>query len=554
MTLAPTLRTVAKALGPAGRRRLVLLVGLTVLSALAEFATITAMLQLLRSWLGDGADSAGSRVFLLFALAILAAGSIRLLLFAATQRLGLATGHHLLVAVQRRVLARPWTVHVAARGSGPLAAVDLVEQWLFGVLLPVLQAGSAIVIGLGLLAALLWVNAEVAIVAALLLGALFLVVTTISRRSLCAASDALGEMYELRFAAIQDNVGGLRELILAGSREAAAERFRQIDRALADARTRMMIVGGVPRILVETLGIIALALVAAWLAQRPGGLAPMLPTLAALALGAQRLLPLAQSVSQAATNLAGMSGVQQRMVALLDGPDLDERAPAAPLPFTGEIALHDVAYAYPGRDEPVLQGIDLAIRRGERIALIGRNGSGKSTLADLVMGLLEPASGSILVDGEPLAPALVRGWQRNIAHVAQAPFLTDASIARNIAFSDEAPDHALVVQAATKVGLHDFIMALPRGYETRVGERGQLLSGGQRQRLALARAFYRQAPLLVLDEATSALDPASEQNVLSALDELQAAGTTIILIAHRETMLRGCDRVYRLTDGRIERT
>jgi ATP-binding cassette subfamily B protein len=239
------------------------------------------------------------------------------------------------------------------------------------------------------------------------------------------------------------------------------------------------------------------------------------------------------------------------MAELLAEPDLDLGPLPASLPFAGEIRLEGVSFTYAGRTEPALTGIDLAIHRGERIALTGPNGSGKSTLADLIMGLLRPSKGRLLIDGTELAAERIAAWQRNVAHVPQSPYVADSSLAANIAFMDPAPDPSRVAEALRLVGLEELVEALPQGLSTRVGHRGSLLSGGQRQRLALARALYDPAPLLVLDEATSALDQVSEAHVLSAVQLLQERGTTILIIAHRGTMLDGCDRVLRLESGRI---
>jgi ATP-binding cassette subfamily B protein len=287
------------------------------------------------------------------------------------------------------------------------------------------------------------------------------------------------------------------------------------------------------------------------MAARGGGLGLALPALASLALGAQRLLPLAQTLNQAVTGLIANRRYLEDLARLLDGPEWVEPPKAEPLPFRDEVRLEGVRFTYPNADKPALDEVDLLLRRGERVALVGRNGAGKSSLADVVMGLLAPQAGRMLVDGRPLLPGDIPSWQRNIAHVPQAPFLADASIAANIAFMVEVPDLRRVAEAARIAGLGEIVSDLPKGLETRIGERGGLLSGGQRQRLALARALYAPAPLLVLDEATSALDPTSEQHVLAVLDELQARGTAILLIAHRATMLERCTRVIRLESGRI---
>jgi ATP-binding cassette subfamily B protein len=273
--------------------------------------------------------------------------------------------------------------------------------------------------------------------------------------------------------------------------------------------------------------------------------------LAALGLGAQRLLPLLQTVSHAFSSFRASGAIQRRIAEMLAAPDLVEGSPPPPLPFAEAIALEGVRFSYPDSAGLALTDVTLTIRRGERTALTGPNGSGKSTLADLVMGLLSPISGRVLVDGVELDPGTIRAWQRNVAHVPQAPFVSDANFVANIAFMDPDPDLARVGEAARLAGLEEVVASRPGGIESRVGEGGLMLSGGQRQRLALARALYAPAPLLVLDEATSALDLESEDQVLRALDALQERGTTILLIAHSDRMVRSCAKIVRMDQGRI---
>jgi ABC-type multidrug transport system fused ATPase/permease subunit len=231
----------------------------------------------------------------------------------------------------------------------------------------------------------------------------------------------------------------------------------------------------------------------------------------------------------------------------------EQSPPAKPLELREAITFDKVSFTYPGRHDPALENISLSIERGSRVALVGPTGSGKSTLADLLMGLLEPAAGTIAVDGAALTRTNRRAWQRGIAHVPQAIFLADASIARNIAFGVPAADIDMerVVRAAATAQLDGFIASLPDGYETSVGERGVRLSGGQRQRLGIARAIYKDAPLLVLDEATSALDDETEVAVIEALDRLGGEGPTIVIIAHRRSTIEHCDCVARLDSGRL---
>jgi ATP-binding cassette subfamily B protein len=187
------------------------------------------------------------------------------------------------------------------------------------------------------------------------------------------------------------------------------------------------------------------------------------------------------------------------------------------------------------------------------VAITGKTGAGKSTLADLLMGLIEPTEGRLLVDGQELSGSQLAAWRRSIAHVPQSIFLTDDSIAANIALPSRGTimDMERVRHAAETAQLAEYVDHLPDGFATKIGERGSRMSGGQRQRLALARAIYKNAPVLVLDEATSALDDETEAAVLKTLDALREQGTTAIVIAHRASSLAGCDLAVQLDHGRL---
>jgi ATP-binding cassette subfamily B protein len=199
--------------------------------------------------------------------------------------------------------------------------------------------------------------------------------------------------------------------------------------------------------------------------------------------------------------------------------------------------------------------VNVTIRRGERLGVIGSTGSGKSTLLDVLMGLLEPSNGSFTVDGHVITAVTREAWQASISHVPQSVFLCDATIGENIAFGipKEGIDWAKVEQAALKAQLMPFVSKLPEAFKTSVGERGVRLSGGQRQRIGIARALYRDSSVLVFDEATSALDNETEVAVMNAIESLSNE-LTIIMVAHRLSTLRSCDRIIEIERGRIVRS
>jgi ATP-binding cassette subfamily B protein len=301
---------------------------------------------------------------------------------------------------------------------------------------------------------------------------------------------------------------------------------------------------------------VALSLLGGLLVLQRGSGAAVIPLLGALALGAQRLLPALQQVYRGWASLKGSNSSLQSVLAILNQPLPPLVNVADPQSFCEGIRLQAVHFRYEPEQPEVLRGVDLEIRHGERIGLIGSTGCGKSTTVDLLMGLLEPSSGRLLVDGvdihDPAHPERLAAWRAAIAHVPQSIYLADTSIAENIAFGvpRQQIDLARVKEAAEKAQIDSFIQASPEGYGSFVGERGIRLSGGQRQRIGIARALYKQARFLVLDEATSALDNLTEQALMDAIRDLEH-DITIAIIAHRLTTIRECSRIYLLEYGRV---
>jgi ABC-type multidrug transport system fused ATPase/permease subunit len=242
----------------------------------------------------------------------------------------------------------------------------------------------------------------------------------------------------------------------------------------------------------------------------------------------------------------------RRIFEILDEPEeIADRANAELLePGPGHLVFEDVTFGY-DPERPVIDGVDLEVPAGSTVALIGPTGSGKTTLATLVPRFYDTTAGRVLVDGADVRDLARRSLRREIGVISQDPFLFSASIRDNIALGiPDAPFEA-VEAAARAAQAHEFVLELPHGYDTVVGERGITLSGGQRQRIAIARAFLKDAPILLLDEATSALDIESEEVIREALVRL-VRGRTVIAIAHRLSTLRSSDRIVMLREGRIE--
>jgi subfamily B ATP-binding cassette protein MsbA len=259
-------------------------------------------------------------------------------------------------------------------------------------------------------------------------------------------------------------------------------------------------------------------------------------------------------------HLADLNGPLQRGMAAADAvyqliDSLPERVTGKTLSAraAGRLDFQDASFAYPGQNQPALSNINLSIAPGETVAFVGMSGGGKSTLVNLVPGFYSATSGQILLDGESIETIALPSLRAQIAMVSQQVVLFDDTVAANIAYGDDAPDPVRIAAAATAAHFDDVIANLPDGLQTQIGDNGARLSGGQRQRLAIARAIYKDAPILILDEATSALDTESERAVQAALDHLMQDRTTLV-IAHRLSTIERASRIVVLVHGRIVET
>ena len=567
------LGAIYSSLSAARRRQFFVLLVLMFVGAFAEIATIGAVIPFLSllsdsasdgrfglaarlfSWLGS--ETAGERLVTasaVFALVIVASGAVRFELARSMQHFAYDLNHELMLRIERVLLFQPYSFHVERNTSTLIAAVDKVEVLVFEALVPLMQAVISGFIALFIIAALVAVDPLTAMVAAAVFAAMYFLVSIRMKSRLTANSVVIARGFEERLRILQESLGGIRDVIIDGSQSTYVDLFDRENSKLNRARSNTTVISSAPRYAIETAGILAIVAIALWESQRQGGFATAVPVLGAIAIGAQRLLPLVQLVYRGWSTAAGYFSVIGQTGALLQLPvdTATDGTEGPPLQLRKRIEVDNLGFAYRTRRRRALEGISFDIAAGSTVALVGETGSGKSTLADLLMGLIDPDEGEIRIDGTVLTGANRRRWQRSIAHVPQAIFLADASIARNIAIScpGEPLDMERVAEAAGTAQLAEFVEGLPEGYDTFVGERGIRLSGGQRQRLGIARAVYKRSSVLVLDEATSALDEATEAAVMDGLHGL-GRGRTLIIIAHRRSTIAHADLVVRIDNGRL---
>lgn len=345
--------------------------------------------------------------------------------------------------------------------------------------------------------------------------------------------------------------GGIKEVRVRGCEPFIVSTFTETSEQYAKAARASRLLANAPRWTFETLAVAGMVLVAFIVLARGGGTERLVPLLAVMGLAVVRLMP-------SAIRMLGALNDMRYFAPTVDAlhKDLAERedvtTASAPIDFERELRLTKVSYTYPEAVRPSLDAVTLTVTKGEAIALVGSSGAGKTTLADVVIGLLEPTSGQMSVDGRPIDGSTVRAWQRLIGYVPQQVYLSDDTLRRNIAFGepDADIDDTRIERALQAARLAQFVKDLPDGLDTSVGERGVRLSGGQRQRIGIARALYFDPKVLVLDEATSALDGLTEAEVVEAIEIARADRTTIV-IAHRLSTVRTCDRLVYMADGGI---
>lgn len=492
-----------------------------------------------------------------FGLAALMAGAMRLLLLWASTRLSFATGADLSISIYRRTLYQQYAVHVARNSSEVINGISgKANGVIYNIIVPALTLISSGVMLIAILVALLFVDPVIALTAFGGFGLIYGTIIWITRNRKILNSQRIARESTQVIKALQEGLGGIRDVLIDGSQATYCHIYRNADLPLRRAQGNNQFVGQSPRYGMEALGMLLIAALAYALSQQSDGIARAIPVLGALALGAQRLLPVMQQAYAAWSSIQGNQASLQDTLDLLDQPlpDYADLPAAKPLPFQQQISLKKLSFRYSPKTPWVLNNLDLCITKGSRVGFVGKTGSGKSTLLDIVMGLLQPTEGSLEIDEQSITQGNYRAWQAHIAHVPQAIFLADSTIQENIAFGvpKDQIDHERVLQAARQAQIAEIIETWPQRYQTFVGERGIRLSGGQRQRIGIARALYKQADVIIFDEATSALDEETEQDVMRAIEGL-SENLTILIIAHRLTTLKNCTQIVELGNGGVLR-
>lgn len=495
-----------------------------------------------------------TKLAITFIIAVVVANGLRFVTLHYRIRFASTVGADISNLAYHKTIRQPYSFHLTHNSSDLIQTVSVdTDSLTQSVLNPLVAFINDMLIIPALILTLVFIDGAIAFGAAVILGGSYVLIYRTRQKLLKRNSKIVTESGQKKIKIVQEGIGGIRDILLSHNQDFFEKAYQKSEHSFKKAKATNNIITQSPKFFIEALTLSSIAILALSLG-KDGDFSQVVPVLGSLALVAKRLLPALQEVFSSLGKIQGARASLKRILNALKRPikQLPDNPVLAPLPLEKYIVLEDIWFQYNDETGWILQGLNLTIKAKTTVAFVGSTGSGKSTTADLILGLLQPQKGKILVDDVPITGENLNRWQKNIAHVPQSIFLSDGSIAENIAFG--VPYHKINLEQVKKASelaqISDFIEGLPAKYDTYVGERGIRLSGGQRQRIGIARALYGDASVIVFDEATSALDNATEKEVMKAIESLSHK-FTIIMIAHRLSTVEKCDRIFELSQGQV---
>lgn len=464
-------------------------------------------------------------------------------------------------------LNQPWLFHTK---NNSMQLINKIAQEsdriTLGIIQPAMLINSKFVISFFLIFAMVIYNPKAALIVGTILGVSYLIIYSSIKNIVMKNGRIVSSTQEKRYKLMSEGFGGIREVLISGKQNFFNASFSSESDQWASAIGKNQAVGHLPRYIVELIAfstIIGFILYLTSSSNNNNQFVALLPVLSIYALGGLKLLPAFQSiflyVTAIKSNINAFDNIKENLIECDSNENKNQNKiferkvnDSTKLNIESELSFLNVNFKYEVKDDYVLKDLNLIIKSNETIGIVGKSGSGKSTIIDLIAGLIFPNSGKILIDGNNLTEQNKQLWQQNISLVSQSIFLSDSSIAENIAFGvpKNEIDNNKIKIALEKSQLIDFVDKLPNGPNTFIGERGIQLSGGQRQRIAIARSLYSESKLLIFDEATSSLDGITEEAVINSIKNIQHT-KTVVIVAHRLASVRNCDVIYFIENGKV---
>ena len=471
---------------------------------------------------------------------------------------GTQLGTELSTRLYTHYIKQNWLFH-ASVNSAKLTKkiVNETNRVSGGIILPLMQMNARVVFTLFMVISIFIYDPRVAIVGLSVFAIVYLILFKIVKRSLERNGKAISQIFSKRYRLNNEGFGGIKDLLLLGRGDNFIESFNQTSKSLAHSQGTINALAQVPRYFIELVAFGSMMTITLYLiSSYDGNLGMILPTLSLYTLAAFKLLPAIQNiyanVAAIKGNIAAFESIHDDLIWSSKPKALIQESKQSFLRVKHQISLNNITFTYPDKTKSTLQKINMSILANSVIGIVGPSGSGKSTLINILLGLIEPQQGEMKIDNTILNYKNRRSWQNTIGFVAQDIFLSDRSIAENVAFGISKNEINLdkVKKALELSHLTELLQSLEQGIYTPVGERGVKLSGGQSQRIGIARALYHEAEILVFDEATSSLDGISERRVMDAIHEF-GGQKTIIMIAHRIKTVQNCNEIFYIDKGRV---
>ncbi len=448
--------------------------------------------------------------------------------------------------IYNQKLNEPFIKFISTSSDEIISLISAKLLQIYGVISGILLFITSSILLVAIISILFFIDFDLTLISLSVFGILYFLVVLLFKKTLLYNSQIISKNQTLMVKSLQEGVGSIRDIILDGSQNIHVQSFSKLifQRGFKVAINDLL--SQSPRFLLETVGIVLISIFLFFFYNTDEGILTLFPVLSALALGAQKIMPLMNIIyTNYATALGNAHQLNEAMDALREKTQKTEiEVNHEEIFFENKILIKNVSFKYKDHLPYTIQNINFEIPKGSKIGIVGKTGVGKSTLLDIIMGLLSPTQGQVYVDRNLISQRNKISWRKKVTHVPQDIFLTNGTILQNIALNINKNDIdiSIVERCAKIANIYEFILQLPSQFNEKVGERGIRLSGGQKQRIGIARALYRNSELIVFDEATNALDTNTEKKIINSITELK--NVTIVMVAHRIDTLKECDQVY----------
>jgi ATP-binding cassette subfamily B protein len=492
-------------------------------------------------------------ITVLFVMINLFSGIIRLIASYLNTRISFIAGSDIGQELFKKTILQNYEFHTQTNSSNLISIISSKAGTIItNAVSPSINLINSIFLFVIMFASLLYINIKITLILIIFLGAVYYVIILFIKPIIKKESIVTSKKTDETIRILQESFGGIREILLYNSLQYQIEKYTQTERKLRDSQSKSGVISSFPKFIIEPIGMVLLALIAYNLFKENSKIGDSLSLLVVITVALQRLLPVVQQIFTNWSSIANSKSSIEDVINLfkLESTSVEQKQK---IYWEREIQVKDVYFKYETRPEFIFKNVNLSINKGEIIGIIGKSGVGKSTFIDILCGLLVPTNGSIIIDDFKITTDQdLSKWRNSVAVVSQRIFLTDSTLKENIAFGIPLENIDLVKldKAINIANLVSTINHLPNGIDTILGERGIQISGGQLQRIGIARAFYKDATVLILDEFTSSLDSKTEDEILHSINIIRN-NFTIIVVSHKSSNLSICDSIYEVKDSNI---